>query len=549
MHVSCSRSRLLFLCVFVLCLVADFLLARHLLPNSDSVQAYKEMLAIRSGNVLLHHWVLTTDDYVLTDTLPMLAGSLVLGRHTPLIYIVPFAVFASMLATSIQIVRACTRTHEGRLAGSYAVLLLFGIPWSLLYNFFFWSDFHVATITMSLVAILAIAPALSSEPLRRWRLLVFTVLVFAATFSDPLADIVLAVPVVLLVVLRAWSSGAFRSDEWLIACCAAAGATAAMVALHLLVRTGGSFTIQPSVLLDFVPNAAAALRDFDAILAAEQVLFTARARLIGVVPFHEWIAALRLLTALVVAALCGLVLWRLPRSRHAGVSQLLVAGALCVTTSATLGSTFAAAISPGDDAPGAAVRFGVPIFVFLCVAAALEFGEHARRLRARWLVVAGVCLALAQGSGAAAAAWQAAEAPAGIHAGADATLATWLLKNHYTYGIGDYWDTQLVEALTNGAVQADPAVNVGGSLRLWVWLTDTDRFGPHNKPQFAIIRPNGLFRVDLASITRTYGAPVSITLVANQFFVARLDAGARVARDVGGASPVRPAGAPPTSKK
>ena len=241
MHIACSRSRLVFLFGFALCLMADFILARHLLPNSDSVQSYREMLAVRSGNVLLHHWVLATDDFILTDLVPMLAASLVLGPGTRLIYVVPFIVFASMLATSIQIVRTCTRTHEGRLAGSYAVLLLFGIPYGLLYNFFFWSDFHVATITMSLIAVLTVAPALSGEPFGRWRLLPFTGLVFAAAFSDPLADILLAAPVVLLVMLRAWLTGVLRIDECLVAGCAAAGAVCGIAALRLLVWSGTSF--------------------------------------------------------------------------------------------------------------------------------------------------------------------------------------------------------------------------------------------------------------------------------------------------------------------
>jgi hypothetical protein len=527
MDILSSRSRLVFVCVFVLCLAADFVLARHLLPNSDSVQSYTEMLAVRSGNVRLQHWVLATDDYILTDLAPMLAGSLVLGRGAALIYVVPFVVFASMLATAIQIVRTVARTHEGRLAGAYAVLLLFGIPWSLLYNFFFWSDFHVATITLALVAILAIAPAWSGEAFHRWRLLPFTCLVFAAAFSDPLADILLAAPVVFLVMLRAWSSGASRSDEWLVAGCAAFGAAGGMIALHLLVRSGASFSIRPSASLDLVPNIGAALRDFHAILGAEQVLFNARARLIRTLPLHELIAALRLLTAFGVATLCGAVLWRLPRSPQAGTAQLLVAGGLCVTTLATFSSTFAASVASGDDFPGAAVRFGVPIFVFLGLAAALELANLASRLRPHWLLAAGSCLALVQASGAGVATFKAAEAPAGIHAGPDAALAAWLLRNHFSYGIGDYWDTQLVEALTCGAVQADPVVNIGGPLQLWPWLTDTSRFGPHNKPQFAIIRPYGLFRVDLASITRTYGTPVDITLVANQFYVARLTTSSR----------------------
>ena len=507
----------------MLCLAADFVLARHLLPNSDSVQSYTEMLAVRAGNVRLQHWVLATDDYILTDLVPMLAGSLVLGRGAALIYVVPFVVFASMLATAIQIVRTVARTHEGRLAGAYTVLLLFGIPWSLLYYFFFWSDFHIATITLALVAILTVAPVWSNEMLRRWRLLAFTCLIFAAAFSDPLADVLLAAPVVLLVMLRAWSSGVFRSHEWLVAGCAAFGAAGGLIALHLLERTGTSFSIRSSASLDFVPNIGAALRDLHALLGAEQVLFNARARLFKMMPLHELIAALRLLTASGVAALCGAVLWRLPRSPHAGTAQLLVAGGLCVTSLATFSSKFAASVATGDHFPGAAVRFGVPIFVFLGLAAALELASLASRSHPRWLLVAGSCLALVQASGAAVATLKAAKAPAGIHAGPDAELAVWLLRNHFSYGVGDYWDTQLVEALTSGAVKADPVVNIGGPLQLWPWLTDTSRFGPRNRPQFAIIRPYGLIRVDLASVTRTYGTPVDITLVANQFYVARLN--------------------------
>ena len=211
-----------------------------------------------------------------------------------------------------------------------------------------------------------------------------------------------------------------------------------------------------------------------------------------------------------------------------------------MTILAVFGSTFAAAVGSGEDFPGAAVRFGVPIFVFLCVASALEFGDHAGRRRPSWPLVAGPCMALVHGLGACAATVQAAASPAGVHAGVDAELAVWLLRNRYSYGVGDYWDTQLVEALTGGAVIADPVVNEGGRLRLFAWLTDTGRFGARHRPQFAIIRPAGLFRVDLASITRTYGTPVSITLVANQFYVARLGTVSRAARDAGGASPVRP---------
>ncbi len=520
-----SRSRQVFLGVFAVCMAADGAIARHLLPNSDSVQSYREMLAIRSGNLPLHGWTLATDNYILTDLVPMLAASLVLGRGPHLIYVVPFVVYASMLAAAIGIVRFVTPTHAGRLAGSYAVLLLLGIPYGLYYNFFFWSDFHVATVTCSLLAILAAAPALSGRRLARGRLAAFAGLVLAAAASDPLADALLAAPLVLVVLLRAWSTGVFRADEGLLAAAAAASAACGSIALDLLAQTGWSFAIRPSASLDFVANAHAAAHDLYAIGGAEQVLFTARARLIATLPAHQTIAAVRAITAVAVAAACLSVLWRLPRSPRAGVAEVLVAGALSVTVLAVFAGTFAAAIAPGPDFPGAATRFGVPVFVFLCIAAAVELGERATRWRPRPLAAAALCLALPYAGGAVVATVRAVRAPPGIHAGPDAELAAWLRRHHYTYGIGDYWDTQLVEALTGGVVRADPVVNVGGPLQLWPWLTDTTRFGPRNRPQFAIIRPYGLFRVDLASITRSYGKPASVTVVANQFYVARLSAG------------------------
>ena len=187
-------------------------------------------------------------------------------------------------------------------------------------------------------------------------------------------------------------------------------------------------------------------------------------------------------------------------------------------------------MSKGADYPGAAVRFAVPVFVFGGVAAALKFGDIVGASRSPgWFAVAAVLPAIIYVSGAASASWQAAGKPAGIRAGADAELARWLLHAHYTYGVGDYWDTQLVEALTGGKVKADAVLNVGGPLQAWQWLNDTSRFA-RQQPQFAIIRPGGRFHVDLPSVTRSYGTPISVTEVANQFSVARLktDGRARV---------------------
>ena len=56
---------------------------------------------------------------------------------------------------------------------------------------------------------------------------------------------------------------------------------------------------------------------------------------------------------------------------------------------------------------------------------------------------------------------------------------------------------------------------------LYPWLTDTERFGYNIPPQFVVIRPYGLFHIDLAGVTATWGKPASITEVADFYFVAQ----------------------------
>ena len=558
-----TPGRLCFAVCLALCLLADFFLARLLWPNSDSTQAYNQMLAVRAGNHLLQHWTVTTDNFVLTDLVPMLLASLLLGPGERLIYLVPFAIFCALLAACLLLVRKVVPTHTGRLAGAYAVLLLLGVPYSLLYNFFFWNDFHIATVTACLYAVLLIEPSLSGDRFPRWRLLPFAALVFAATFSDPVADMLLVGPLVLLTIARAWLHRTFRPDEWLSAAGAVMSAAAAALAVHLLAGTGLSFRTVMNVTLAFVPNVTVLLRNLHAVLSGEQVLFSARAVLLHTLPLHLLVATTRQLTALAVAALSLAIVWRMPREPRAGASQLLVLGAACFSAIAAVSDTFSIAVSTGPEFPGAAVRYAVPQFVFLCLAAALRFGTIASRApagRPGRLLAAACALALAvpHAGAASVAAFRAATTKPGIRLCPDARLAQWLQSHGYRNGVGDYWDTQLVGALTAGAVLANPVYNVSGRLQPYPWLMDTSRFA--RRPDFVIIRPGGTFHVDLASIKATYGTPTAITKVANQFFVARLSPEPRNpeprnpeprpghdAQD-GAVRPARPPGSPPAAR-
>ncbi len=101
-------------------------------------------------------------------------------------------------------------------------------------------------------------------------------------------------------------------------------------------------------------------------------------------------------------------------------------------------------------------------------------------------------------------------------------LADWLSRNGLLYGVGDYWDTGLLHAVSGGVVAADSMTQWDGRLYFFPWLADSTKSKAKRHPQFAVIVPGSRFNVTEAAVETTYGKPISVTLVAAQFYVARL---------------------------
>ena len=505
------------------CLITDFYVARNLYPNSDSVQTYNEMLAIRSGNLLLHDWVLATDNFLLTDLPLYVSSSFVFGSGPSLIYIVPFITFVLLLVACLLLLSHVVAVREQRLVGGCIILLLLGMPYGLYYNFFFWSDFHIATLTMCLYAIVAVAPALSGREFRRLRLVPFTMLVFAVAFSDPIADGLLFGPIVLLVLLRTWLDGVLRLDDLLIAGCVILGLVASILAMRWL-EGMRAFIILPSLRMNFVPDLRALSTNLAALLGGFRMLFTVGDAQVIPRALREMISSSRLLIAVCVAASSVLVVWRLPRARNDGVTQLLVIGTLCLACLEAMSGTFSLSITGPKFFPGASVRFVVPLFVFASTSAAIELSSILARcppIRRRLLVTIGMAAGISYCCGGVwSVAGLATQAPA-IQTAPQRRLADWLESNGLLYGIGDYWDTQMVHALSGGAVTADPVTQVDGHASLFIWLTDAAQGRSGRRPQFAIITPGSVFRVTMPAVQATYGRPLSVTEVAGHYFVAR----------------------------
>lgn len=498
---------------YALFVSADFGIARAIPPAADAMQNANEAGAVLSGNIFLHGWVLALDNFYLTDLPLYVLGQAFFGAHLWLIYAIPAVNYALLLAAAVLLVLCACPQDAPAWPGALAILVLIGLPFQPGAQMLLISDFHTATIMFSLYAILAIQPVLRGEAFARWRFVPFTLLLFAAAASDPMAAMFLALPLFALLAFRLVQYRGLRRDEVLLtACTLAACLWAADLPAILLVLHG--FTMRPSFSTGTVRTLPALLINASAVLASLRILFNALPAGLAGIAGGGVFAASRLLVEVAVMAASLLILLRLPRGREAGIAQLLALAAFCLAGLDALSATFFAAVTPGPGFPNAAVRYVAPVFVFLSIAAAIAMQDgwnglmlH-RRLAATTACLFGAIFLFAAGQAAAAAAL----APAGVYAAPQYQAAQWLLARGLRYGVGDYYTTELLRALSLQQLMADPMTVAGGLVPMRFW-TDTSRFDAHERPQFVIFPPVNWYGITSAAAEKTYGPPLRVTQI------------------------------------
>jgi hypothetical protein len=209
------------------------------------------------------------------------------------------------------------------------------------------------------------------------------------------------------------------------------------------------------------------------------------------------------------------VLLAFPRAApRLSIARFLVLAACCLLAADCLSATFAGAITPGPGYPNAAVRYVAPAYLFLCIAAALApvplpVSALVRRLfgGVAWFSGAVMFAALV------ALGIKNLSDPPGLQVPPAYELSGWLYARHLTYGVGDYYTTQLVRALSHAQVMADPMVVCQRQLCADRFETDTTRFDTKARPQFVVFPPSNWFGLTKADTEATYGPPLAVTSV------------------------------------
>ncbi len=484
-------------------------MASRLAQTSDSAQSLVAGHAVVRGNVLLSGWHLPLNDYYFTDTIPYAALEWLVGPRPFLLVLVPALTYALFVLAALL---ACIRPSRPLIAnlesGAAVALVLAAPPWAGSWDPVLLSGMHVATVPGTLVA-LALCARIAHTGHRNTSLDVGAgvalLLVTSATLaSDPFSLVFAFGPALAVLILDAILRPAarnLRAALWF-------GLGIAMgFVLPQAIALAGGFTIESDVLTRFV---AAPLfgRNLLALLCGALTLF-------GVNPFGVEFGFRNIIlfalhgtgVAIVVAAVFR-VARRLFGRRQANLfDRMLCAGMLSLLAACAFSAQFGKGITPQTLwTDGPPMRYLVPAVLFGAVLAGRQVPElfaALPTLRMRNAAFGG--LGLLAALGVIADGWLPRDVeaqPRWIANNPPEAAALWLEQHGLVEGVGEYWSSNLVTAMSGDAVQVRSVVPLAGRLVPYVWVEDGRWFA--QPPQFVIWQDNNKTGLTSDDVRATY---------------------------------------------
>jgi hypothetical protein len=484
-------------------------LASRLAQTSDSAQSLVAGHAIARGNVLLSGWHLPLNDYYFTDTIPYAALEWLAGSRPFLLVLVPALTYAFFVLVALVACIRPSRPLIPNLESGAAVALVLAAPaWVGSWDPMLLSGMHVATMLGALVALALCARIAHTGQHSAWLDAgagVALLLVTSATLaSDPFSLVFAFGPALAVLILAAILYPAarnLRAALWL-----GSGIALGLLLPWAIARVGG-FTIENDVLTRLV--AAPLLgRNLLALLSGALTLF-------GVNPFGMefgfraiFLFALHgTALAIVVAAVFRVVRRLFGRHQANLFDRMLCAGILSLLAACAFSAQFGKGITPQTIwTGGPPMRYLVPAVLFGAVLAGRQVPEMLAALpiprmrnAAFGVLVSLAALSVIVGG------WLPRDVetqPRWTANNPPEAAARWLEQHGLFEGVGEYWSSNLVTAMSGNVVQVRSAVTLAGRLVPYVWVEDRRWFA--QAPQFVIWQDNNKTGLTFADVRATY---------------------------------------------
>jgi len=507
-------------CVTAAALVHATDVASRIHQTSDSAQSFVAAHAVLGGNVLLTGWRVPVDNYFATDTLPYVALEWLLGPRPFLLVLVPALTYALLVLAAALGCALATQSFPRKVEGILVVAFLLACPvWSGNWNPLLLSDFHVGSTLAALLALALCALVVAREGSGRTPLLsgfVLFLLTAVTVASDPLT-LVFAFGPALFVLLV--DLGLRKHSSPFGLAIVTVGVAVGLLLPLIVASVGHGLIVVNRLELGFgalsrMPASALALlfsflNYFGANVVERQA---GGGLLLGV----------RLIAFFAVVLAIGDVARRMVRAQEVQpLDGFLCSGILCLSIACILSAKFArpitfATIWSGSDSE----RYVVPA-VFFSVALAgrrlpplvASLSNNLARHAARVLLVVLALLSAAAGD------WPSrlTEAqPRWIENNSAREVGQWLVRHGLRQGVGEYWSTNLINAMSGDTVAIRSVSPFHGKLFPYLW--ETDRRAYDQVPEFVIWQEPNQARMTYKDVVASY--PVSARITLSDYFIA-----------------------------
>ena len=533
---SAIFSLIIFLSL-VSCSLNIYAVVRQTWQTSDSVQSFLEAQSILHGNFLLSGWRLSSDNYIFTDTLFFVVYEWLFGARPEALIVVPSAIYFLITLTCLAASLRSLKPSRHNIAALAAIILLVGLPSLRPPSIHLFSpaapillaDHHAASILFSLVALMLLAVLARAGRIRdHWGVASMLVLVWVATLASDPFTLVFAFGPAILVLLGDLAPQGNKTKQICLIAIVVTASILGIIIPALLYRLGGPMvedTIGVSRFIgadDFVTNNQALLFGFlyssDAYIFGRDLLNT------------ETIAHIVRLCGWILGGM--FVIWNLPRlKRHwdgSLLDRILIASIVILTLACIFSEEFTFALG-GDVFNGGRCKIYISPLIILSavlVARAIPTAEAwlpmktLRSMARNGLVVLAASLLMLRSPDI----LTPKSSPAWVRTNPYVEVSQWLEARHLNHGIGDYWVSSIIRALTDGRVNVDAAVAwTDGRLEPYVFDADADFHSGAEAPMFVMWRegddPFDWYHVNAKAVEATYGRPARTEYLPGGFVV------------------------------
>jgi len=511
--------------------LAVFTVARQMPQNSDTVPSFLAAQSILQGNFLLAGWHFPRDNNLFTYTLPFAAFEAVFGSRTIALAAVPALAYALIVAACLAASLRSLRWSRDNVISLATILLLVGLPPFGIFLPLLVPQCRGPSILFSLVSLILLGGIAKSGPMqdRPLRVFAFAILAVTAVASDPFAIAFAFGPALLVLGIEFLVAEHLTKSLGLIALvafCSALGLFLPAVIAHL-----GGFVTEPTIDVGFVPpehlGSTVAGFFFGFLYSSGADIFGRNAFDIGTIANGARLAGWLLGGVAVVS--------RIPAICRPGSDALferfLLASVAVVVPTCVLSRMFDIAVQDSVLNGGGGTRYLAPLLVFVPILAARAMPQMIAGLPTRRSRFAATACFVTLAGGlligkAKTAVALLATSPPWTAQNEFLDIGRWLEARHLTCGIGEYWSSSIITALTGGRVTVRAFKGPpGGHLAPFRWAADDNWYLGGDAPTFAIwqegVPRSEQYHVNAQTVAATFGAPLRLEHI-GQFTIALL---------------------------